>query len=147
MAYTDLQTAAGARVYLTATAPATEDLAGFVALAYTEIGSVQELGEFGDTYADVTFTPLATRRVLHFKGSVDGSPLTMPIAFDPTDVGQSILDAALASDDPYSVKIVLQDTTTRYLAGRIMSSPLSVGGTDSMVMRTVTIQPSTAVFG
>ncbi len=146
MALTDLQTAAGAALAVTASAPATENLAGFAALAYTNISAIQSLGDFGDTYADVPFTPLETRRTLHFKGSVDGGTLALELGFDPVDAGQAAIEAALASDNAYSFKVTLQDGTIFYFAGRVMAAPLSVGTTDSVVMRNTTIQLTTAVY-
>lgn len=146
MALTDLITAAGASIAITATAPATENLAGFSALSYTTVAAVESLGELGLNFADVTFTPLETRQVLHFKGSKDGAGVSIAMAFDPVDSGQAVVEAAHASDSPYSFKVVLQDGTTGYFAGRVMSFPLAVGAADSMVMRTATVQPSTDFY-
>jgi len=138
-----VQTAAGAVVSVSASLPATNDAAGFGALAdFTAIGSLADAGEFGKEYNLVTFNPLATRQTQKFKGSYNDGSMAMQIGYDKSDAGQVKLAAGLASDNNYSFKVVLQDATIFYFQGKIMTSPKAVGTVDNIVMLSVTVEIS-----
>jgi len=103
--------------------PASFDAAGYVALTFTDIGDLSEIPEYGAVHAVVTFTPLKTGIVNKFHGELNYGSVTIPIAYDSADAGQSILRAALTSKDEISFRETRSDGTIRYIMGKVMSFP------------------------
>ena len=135
-------TAAGATFALASTsaAPATYDEAGYDALAFTNVGEITNIGEFGGEYALVTHQPLATRGVGKRKGSFNNGTLNPNLAWDPGDPGQELLDTAYQSDDPWPMRVTLQDGSVFYMMGLVMSYRPIVNGVDEVVGGTPTIE-------
>jgi len=113
----------GGFLSVSAAAPATFDAAGYAALSWTEVGEASEVPEFGAAYSAVTFTPLKTGIVNKFHGELNYGSITIPLGYDPTDAGQIILIAALASKDEISFRETRSDDTIRYIMGKVMSFP------------------------
>lgn len=126
-------TAAGTELHISASSPATYNEAGFAALTFTEIGEIVNFGEFGRKYNVVNHLPLSSRRTIKRKGSYNDGSLNLQLARAPGDAGQTILLAALASDNSYSYKVVLQDGTVMYFTGQMTSYTTNVGTTDQIV--------------
>lgn len=140
MAASTAVTSAGTTIAVTATAPATYDSTGFGALAFTTIGEVVDLGEFGRQYNLVTHNPLGDRRTVKRKGSYNDGTIAMQLARDSTNSGQVVLDAAKDSDDSYSFKVTTQDGTVFYFSAQVMSYTINVGGVDSIFGSTVNLE-------
>ena len=136
----DAFTSAGTKISIAAGVPATYTEAGFVALTYTDIGEVTELGEFGRSYNIVTFNPLGDRRTVKRKGSYNDGTIAAQMARVPSDAGQAILVAALASDESYSIKVTLQDGTIFFFTAQIASYTTNVGGVDQITSASVNIE-------
>lgn len=139
-------TSAGSTISISAVLPASETSGAYAALTFTEIGAISDLGSFGKTYNEVTFLPLATRAKEKFKGSYDNGTLSLKTAKNKTDAGQVIALAALASDNAYAFKIVLQDGTIEYFSGRVMSYNIQVGGADQITGADINIGISTNII-
>lgn len=133
-------TSAGTTISISAAQPATYNEAGFTALTYTLIGEVTELGEFGRQYNIVTFNPLGDRRTVKRKGSYNDGTVAAQMARVPSDAGQAILVAALASDESYAIKVVLQDGTIFFFTAQIASYTTNVGSVDQITSATVNIE-------
>ena len=67
-------------------------------------------------------------------------------AKDKSDAGQVIALAALASDNAYAFKVVLQDGTIEYFSGRVMSYNVQVGNTDQITGADINIGISTNII-
>lgn len=135
-------TSEGSSVFIGPVTAAT-DQAALAALTYTEIGSVESIGEFGPQAQDVSFTPLKGPSVQHLKGAIDNGMLPIVCARDPLDEGQIALAAAAATKFEYAIKIVLADEadandspTTFYGRGPIFSVRNAVGGANDVTKRT-----------
>lgn len=104
---TILQTLAEATIAISASLPATYDAAGYAAsgITYTAIGQVEQYGNHGATTAVSTFTAVADGVKQKFKGSVDYGTMNLMLGYLPSDGGQDIIEAAVASKNRYSVKI------------------------------------------
>ena len=137
-------TTAGTVFAVSVGVPATYDATGFAAKTYTAVGDVSEMGEYGAEYALVTFTPLATRVVQKYKGSVNYGALAIQMALYRSDAGQTILDAASVSDSSYSFKITHQDGSDDYFTGKVMSFKTNVGAADNIKMASVAIEVDSA---
>lgn len=151
MADDNLNTAAGCRFSL-GTKVAAETQAEFVADTYVEVGEIEDLGEFGDTFANVNFTALADGRVRKYKGTADAGDLTLTLGLDNGDAGQAAVKTAHAdrSKGDYNIKITLNDgnptatptpiaPTTFYMRGKVMKNTVASGSADNVVRRNVTI--------
>lgn len=126
--------------------------ADYEADSYTLLGEVEDLGEFGDTANEVTFTALNDRRVRKFKGSFDAGTITIVCGYDGTDAGQAAAIAAMAADDNYNFKVTLNDEvtiggtpTTLYFSGKVMSMPHNVGNVENVVRMTFTVGINSAI--
>jgi hypothetical protein len=137
------------------TTTATDTQAEFEVLTYTQVGSVESIGAFGDTYQDVTFTPLSASRTEHHKGTVDAGTFTATVGFDAADTGQDALMTALADvNGIYAFQVQLGDgssgspsaPTTQYFLGRVMAAPLNIGGANNLPRRDVQISVISAII-
>ncbi|MEG0632200.1 MAG: hypothetical protein RR517_06680 [Pseudomonas sp.] len=150
MAEDNLNTAAGCRIGIGSKNGAdTEAL--YKADTYVDIGEVEDLGEFGDTFSSVTFTSLRDGRVRKYKGTADAGDLTLTVGLDNGDLGQAKLKVAHKdrSKGDYNMKITLNDgdpdatpvllPTTFYLRGKVMNNTVAAGAADNVVRRNVTI--------
>lgn len=135
---------AGTTVAVSASLPAADTATGFGALTYTDIGEIVNTGDFGAQYETVTHVPLADRIVYKFKGSVNYGSLDLQMGRVPSDAGQTILVAALASDNDYSFEVTLQDGTLIYFKGKVMSYTTNVGNNSAITGSTCTIELTSA---
>lgn len=142
-----LQTSANCKFHI-GTTTAAEDLATFEADTYTAVGSIEELGEFGDQFNAVTFTSLGDGRVRKLKGTKDAGDMTLVVAFDAGDAGQTALVAASedTGSDGYNCKVELEDGTLFYFRAQVMGARIAVGGSDNVIRRNVTLAIDSAVL-
>jgi hypothetical protein len=136
-----VETAAGSKFYLGPANKTANSLSDFQALSYVEVGEVEDIGEFGDQFNPVKRTPLSTRRVQTAKGSKDAGTFTLTIGHDSADTGQVNLDAALASDSDYAIRIELDDAgsgspsspTTFYMRVKVMGLSTRIGDAENIL--------------
>lgn len=150
MADDNLNTAAGCRFSL-GTKIAADTQAEYEADTYVEVGEIEDLGEFGDTFSNVNFTALADGRVRKYKGTADAGDLTLTVGLDNGDAGQAAIKVAHKdrSKGDYNIKITLNDgnpdavpavtPTTFYMRGKVMNNTVAPGSADNVVRRNVTI--------
>jgi hypothetical protein len=136
-----LNTGAGAALFIGATAPATQDAAGYAALTLVEIGNVDKIGGFGSTFAKVEFQPLKGVKQ-KLKGSQDSGTLSPSMANDDTDAGQVLLATAAADETNklYPFQVIKQNGAKRFFMGRIFGLPETIDGADNVDMATPTIE-------
>ncbi|WP_223448491.1 phage tail protein [Pseudomonas sp. BF-R-19] len=150
MAEDNLNTAAGCRFSLGGKTGADTE-ADFKADTYVEVGEIEDLGEFGDTFSSVTFSSLSDGRVRKFKGLADAGDLTLTVGLDNGDAGQAALKVAHKdrTTGDYNIKITLNDgdpgatpvitPTTFYMRGKVMNNTVAAGTADNVVRRNVTV--------
>lgn len=134
----------GTRFYIgTAVDETTDTASEYAALTFTEVRNVQNLGEFGDQSADVTFTSLGDDRVQHAKGARDGGTPAIVVGILETDPGQQAMIAAEGQPMDYAFKVVYNNKTgaggaggTRYFRAKVMSIRESVGATNNPITMT-----------
>lgn len=96
-------TSAGAKIGIgTTAATASTD-------AYTNIGSVTNIPEFGRVYKEIQFSPLGTRGVTKFKGSYDDGSMQLELGRDVEDAGQAAAIIARDVDADYNFRVTLND--------------------------------------
>lgn len=133
--------AAGCKIYIGGTGLLASEA------AFQLIGSVINMGEFGPTFDEITYSPLDNRNVQKLKGQRNEGTMTMQLARDATEDGQADLRAALETDFDYNFKIELNDAppttanspTTFLFKAKVMSYATTVGEANSVVTASVGI--------
>lgn len=151
----DLLTSANCKIHIGTTAAAA-DLASFEADDYTEVGSIEDAGEFGDTYNPVSASLLSAGRVMKGKGTADAGDMALVVAFDGSDEGQAAILAAAkdTKSTPYNIKVTLNDQktpdtgnpTTFYFKALVMSCTVAIGGADNVIRRNVSLAITSEIF-
>lgn len=147
MATTAVETIAGTTISISAAAPATFDATGYAALTFSTIGEITDGGSHGRTYAEVTHQPISSRATRKFKGSFNEGTKTLQLAISPGDAGQVLLKTALASDAPFSFKVLYQGGDIDYFQALVLSFEKSASGTDSIRSATVQLSLTTSASG
>jgi hypothetical protein len=155
MALSQPYTAAGSQVFIApsvATEPA--NAAAYAALTWVEIKGVMTIGEYGDEASTITASIIGDARVRKAKGPRDAGALSLSVAHWPDDPGQAALVAAEAQSGSvqYPIKVVVPNKVTSggtneidYFMGQVASKRLNLGGNDTIVGRTFTINVNSAV--
>lgn len=142
-----VRTSAGTTLKVSASAPATFDVAGYSALTFTAVGEITDLGEFGREYALVTHNPVGSRGTQKFKGSFNEGTMNLSLGLDTDDAGQVLMKAASLSDTPYSFEVTTQNGDTYYFQAMVMSFKVGVGSVDSITTATCRLELTTSSGG
>jgi hypothetical protein len=133
-----------AGVHLTAT----NTLAEFDALTWTEVGDVVSFGEFGASFEEITHQPVSDGNTYKFKGTRNDGSLALNLGRAPADAGQTILITALDSYSDYDFRVELNDApneltgnkgTRMFFAGKVMSYTTAIPSSNSIVGSTCNI--------
>lgn len=136
-------TVAGTTIGISAGTPATFNVAGYEALTFINIGNIDDGGEHGREYAEVTFNPIDTRGTRKYKGSFNEGTKTLSLAYNSDDGGMAILKTALDSDADFSFEVAYPDGDIDYFQAKVMSLKKATGGVDTMRMATVNLSITT----
>lgn len=150
-------TTSGSTISMTTTTtnPGTFDAAGYGALSYTQIGSVENLGGFGDTSEEVTFDDIAQRRTIKLKGQRNAGNLELVCGRDDTDTGQDALYTAEQDNSTgnYHFKVTFPnrqasggDDAVRYFSGKVMSVRETLDTANNVAKLEATIGINTAII-
>ncbi|CDO37147.1 hypothetical protein [Novosphingobium sp. KN65.2] len=142
-----VRTSAGTTISISASNPATFDVAGYEALSFTAIGEVTDLGEFGREYALVTHNPVGSRGTVKKKGSYNEGTMQMSLGLDTDDAGQILAKAAALSDNDYSFKVVTQNGDIYYFQAQTMMFKVGVGSVDQITTASITLELTTSSAG
>lgn len=133
---TKAQTVAGSTLGISASAPATQDVSGFAALVYTTIAEITDFGGLGIVYTEVTHNGVSDRTTYKFKGSKNYGSMSLKMAkatLTNADAGQTLLQAAVASDADYSYVITFQDASNMYFQAKALSFQTNVGSVNNIL--------------
>lgn len=142
-----LGTVAGTSIGISAAAPATFNATGYDALTFTGIGNIDDGGEHGREYAEVTFNPIDTRGTRKFKGSFNEGTKTLSIGYDSDDAGMVLLKTALDDDADYSFKVTYPNGDIDYFQAKVLTLSKATAGVDSMLMASVSLSITTSAGG
>lgn len=157
MADDNLNTAAGCRLALGGKTGADTE-AKYKADTYVQVGEIEDLGEFGDTFSSVNFTALSDGRVRKYKGTADAGNMTLAVGFDSGDAGQQAVSSAHKdrTKGNYNVKVTLNDgdptatpailPTTFYFGVKVMNNTVAAGSADNVVRRNITLAINTDII-
>lgn len=142
-----VRTSAGTTLHVSASNPATYNVAGYEALSFTAVGEITDFGEFGREYALVTHNPVGNRGTVKKKGSFNEGTMNMSLGLDTDDAGQIILKAASLSDNDYSFKVTTQNGDIYYFQAQVMNFKVGVGSVDTITSATVALELTTNSAG
>lgn len=140
-------TTAGTKLAISAGVPATYDVAGYAALTYTDVGNIEDAGEHGRVYAEVTFNPIAERGTQKFKGSFNEGNKTLSIGYDSDDAGMILLKTALNSDNDYAFEVEYPNGDIDYFQAKVMSLVKQASTVDTIRMVSVELSITTSSTG
>jgi len=150
-----VRTAAGSKLFIGSEDPteATNTQGEFEADTYTQVGEVEDMGEFGDQWNETTFESLADSRTRHLKTTRDAGTAQMVIGFDSSDAGQAAVEAALESVNDYTFKITANDEgsgspsnpTTIYFRAKVMSYRFQFGTNGNVIRVTMNLAINSAL--
>ena len=120
---------------------------------WSQIGEVENLGDFGDSSAKVTFASIADGRVRKMKGSRDAGDMKLVVGQDARDVGQLALSAAQATKSLYAFKLVASDQRLTsdtpsifYWNALVASQASNFGANNNVVKTTYSIEIDSAIL-
>ena len=142
----EFMTPAGSEMAVSAALPATEDVAGYEALNFTDLPIASEFGEFGPTDNIVTFIPVQGSAVQKAQGSRDFGAQTVPFAYVRGDAGIAILETAWESRAKLSVRTTLPNGDIRYYQAVCDGVREQVGAADTVLGMTTTLHITSQVI-
>lgn len=134
-----ITTIAGMSIGITASSPASQTMASYGALTYSNIGYLSDAGEHGIEYEVVEFKPITTRAVIKLKGGFDYGNKTIEVAYDPTDSGTSVLRDAVNTFGEYAFRVAYNDSVIEYFSAKVKNFTKATGTVNSMRMLSVTL--------
>ncbi|MGZ8888054.1 MAG: hypothetical protein ACXW1D_00695 [Halobacteriota archaeon] len=136
----------GSKVFISAGVPATDNVAGFGALTYTEIKELTDIGMIGPESTVILHNPVRENVTYKLKGSRNNGALDLKGARAPTDPGQALLIAAENATAPYAIKVELQNGTILYAQCLVMSYKTSIGGQSQITSFEAKAEISGSIF-
>jgi hypothetical protein len=147
----------GATLYVAAIAlvdvfAAADNISDFQSLSYTQVGLVENLGQFGRKSELVTFVDISSARTLKIRGPYNDGQMQMTVGMDISDAGQSILFTAANTIDQltYPFKIALVGTNayfdTVYFGAKVFSFEVQAGAANSVLRALVSLEVNTQVY-
>lgn len=115
---TGIESLSGAVIGISASLPATYDVAGYdvSSIIFTPIGQVENFGSHGMAAAVTEFTAIADAVVQKVKGSKNYGTMSLSLGNLPSDAGQVLLKTASeAVNTHYSIEVRYPDTEFHYL--------------------------------
>ena len=141
----DKLTNIGTTLSVSASLPATEDVAGYGALTFTEVTGVATVPEFGPEYEVVNHVDVKDGVTRKAHGGVDYGGGTVAYRVVEADSGQGILKTAIDGQDTISVKIERSSGLIEYFQGIVTSNRTSEASSGNTYTRSSAIQSTSAI--
>ena len=126
---TGIAASVGTCVSVFAGVPATFDKAGYEALTYTQVGELESIGDISIAHAAVTFQNMCTGKTSTLKGAEEPTEVTLTVAIDRDDAGQTVMTTARKSlTQKVSIKVLEANGDAVYFHGFVMSDSILYGG-------------------
>ncbi len=127
-------------------------ITAFQGLTYTQVGTIENMGEFGRLFETVTFNSISSGRTLKLKGPYNDGQMQLGLGTDLSDAGQLLLEQyGLAVDQntyPFQIQVVGGDPSWAfvYFGVKVMSFRFNLGQANSVIRATVQSEVNTTVF-
>lgn len=143
---TDFLTPAGSEMAVSASIPATFDVAGYEAItSWEDLPIASDFGEVGPTDNIVTFIPVQGSAVQKAQGSRDFGQQAIPFAYVSGDAGIGVLETAHAARNEISCRLTLPNGDIRYYQAVCDGIREQVGGADSVLGMATTLHIRSSV--
>lgn len=152
---TEINTSLGARLYISnaAVLDTVDTISEFEALTWVEVEPVENIGDFGDEAAAVTFSALKDGRVRKMKGARDAGTLAVVVGHNPSQTGQAQMITAEGTKFNYGFKVEIPDAPSNlytnsffYFRGKVMSKRMGVGGNGDVTKRTFNVGVDSQIY-
>lgn len=133
-----------------AAADAITDFQGYTIA--TEVGLIENFGEFGKVFDLVTFQAVADGRMYKLKGGYNAGNIQFTLGQDLSDAGQALLkahaDAADQNTYPFKITLTGADASfdTIYFGAKVMSFRTQMGAVNAVVRAMVSLEINTPIF-
>lgn len=133
------ETSAETCIAVSAALPTTHDAAGFGALTYTQIGSLETIGDLTVRYAAASFTSLCSGKTSTKKGSMEAATVQVVAALDDDDAGQVLMNTAVHDKADYAFQITEKDDEGNdvkvYFRGNVLEATRRYGSGPNDIKR------------
>lgn len=116
----EIVSASGTCIAISATLPATHDAAGFAAAIYTQLGGLESIGDLTVSHGSGSFTNLCTGKTAPIKGPEDITSVDITVAYLANEAGQALMSAARKSKNPYAFQVTYPDGSKAYFKAYVM---------------------------
>ncbi len=110
---------------------------------YVQIGRIRNIGNFGDTFQEITVDEVNDGRTRKAKGTANAGTMELVCSRDATDVGQIAMLAAADSYDAFNFKIELANGDGTfdvfYISALVASKNIGLGGPNDTQTRTFSL--------
>ena len=142
---------AKSKIFIGTTAPASS-VGDYDGDTWTEVKSVEDLGEFGDSAEEISFSTIEDARVQKLKGIRDAGTIELICGRDAADAGQVKLRAAMASDDAFNFNVRMNDApaggtpTEFFFKARVMGRKNVFGKGNEVVRESFTLSITSEIL-
>lgn len=145
---------AGAKLYIGPASPDADDATEWAALTpWVEVGSIEDLGEFGGEAEILTRNYLGQVAATKLKGARDNGTMSVVVGRDALDPGQIAMRAAEQTEFPYAFKVELDDRpapggtdSVYYFAAIVASAKHGMGEANNVTTTTFALGISGAIL-
>lgn len=149
-----LSATSGSKVYIGGVRiVATDTAAEYAALTWVPIEQVQNIGEFGDEAAAITFDDVGDGRTKKLKGNRNAGTIALACGWDPLATGQIAVRAAEKTSFDYAFKIEANDkldsndtNSIFYFHAKVASARRVQGGANDVVMMNANLDVTTEIL-
>lgn len=142
----DKLTNIGTTIAVSTTLPATENVAGYGALTFTEVVGVGSIPEFGGESEVLTYVDVKDGVTQKAHGGRDFGGGTLSYRILEADAGQGILEDADDNQTTLAFKLTRSSGLIEYFQGIVTSSRTSEASSGNTYTRNSAIQASTAII-
>ncbi len=135
---------AGTKFYISASLPATYDLATISALTFTQINGIRAIGDIAMTYSVIENRPIG-KPARNELGGLESASLPVEI-YRFSDAGQALVDVSVKSKTTCSYMLVEPDGTVQYFTAVISSRLKGVGTNKDLRDSRLTLQLNNAII-
>lgn len=148
-----LSATSGTKVYIGGVRlAATDTAAEYAALTWVPIEQIENIGEFGDEAAQITFDDVGESRTKKLKGNRNAGMLALVCGWDPLGTGQIAVRNAEKTSFDYAFKIEANDkldandtNSIFYFHAKVASARRVQGGANDVVKMNANLDITTEI--
>ncbi|MCP5006165.1 MAG: hypothetical protein GY941_19825 [Planctomycetes bacterium] len=130
----------GSCISVSATAPATDDAAGYAALTWVDSNEATQIGDVGPENEVITFNTVCNGVVNKRMGATNFGQQTIELAFDFDNAAQVIIAAASISKAKIYIRETLSSGDIIYYGGYVASYKTQVGSSSDFLRAAISFE-------